>query len=332
MPEFRKDPVVDRWVIIAAERAQRPQRKPKRIRLPQSGICPFCAGSESMTPPAVLVLANDDASAHDASWSVRVVPNKYPALTQSAGLTPAKDDLYHRLDAIGIHEVVIETPKHVADLAALSEIEIERILRAYRARMLHLRADRRWQYILIYKNQGIEAGATLAHSHSQIAALPMVPREPLEEFAAAEKHYAATGGCIYCKIIRSERENRARIIAKNDGFLAFCPFASRVAGETWILPERHASAFELAALADLSALARILHDLLKRLAARFDEPAFNYFIHSNPAHEPENPHYHWHLELLPKLQHVAGFEWGSGVYMNSLAPEEAARLLRGALV
>jgi UDPglucose--hexose-1-phosphate uridylyltransferase len=327
MPEFRKDPIVDRWVIIAGERADRPQPKPQRAPTPDTGACPFCVGNESMTPPPVLVLPND-ATADGLAWSVRVVPNKYPALTQDGDSPRAKNELFVRLSATGTHEVVIETPKHITDLAALGEMDIERILQAYRERTLSLRSDPRWRYVLIYKNQGTEAGATLQHSHSQIAALPMVPKEPLEEFAAAEKHYAAAGRCIYCTIIESERENGARMIAENSEFLVFCPFASRVAGETWILPKRHISSFD-SQNADLSALARALGDLLKRLDLRFDRPAFNYFIRSNPLREPENPYYHWHLEILPKLQYVAGFEWGSGVFMNSLAPEDAARLLRG---
>jgi UDPglucose--hexose-1-phosphate uridylyltransferase len=328
MPEFRKDPVVGRWVIIAGERAQRPQPKPKRAVLPESEICPFCAGNESMTPPPVLVLPNDDASAHNAVWSLRVIPNKYPALIEYGESVRPKDDLYCHGSATGVHEVVIETPKHITDAAALGAKGIERVLEGYRKRMLYLRSDPRWQYILIYKNQGTEAGATLSHSHSQITALPVVPKEPLEEFAAARRHYASAGQCIYCKVIQSERENGARLIVENERFVAFCPFASRVAGETWIIPKRHASSFDAGAEADLSALAHILHDLLARLALRFDEPSFNYFIHTNPVREQENPHYHWHLEILPKLQHVAGFEWGSGLFMNSLAPEDAARLLR----
>jgi UDPglucose--hexose-1-phosphate uridylyltransferase len=328
MPEFRKDPVVERWVIIAGERARRPQHKPKRVHAPDTGVCPFCAGNERLTPPAVLVLANDGATVDGANWSVRVVTNKYPALTGHGDSAPVIKDLYRSMNAIGVHEVVIESPKHVTDLAALSETDIELILQAYRERMFHLRADGRWHYALIYKNQGTEAGATLSHSHSQITALPMVPKEPLEEFEAAKKYYAAAGRCIYCRIARNEREERARIVADDEQFVVFCPFASRVAGETWILPKRHASSFTSEIKEDLSALAYTLRDLLRRLAVRFHAPAFNFFIHSNPLQEPENPYYHWHLEILPKLQYVAAFEWGSGLYMNSLAPEDAARLLR----
>lgn len=328
MPEFRKDPVVERWVIIAGERANRPQDKPQRVPTKDTAICPFCAGNESMTPPPVLVLASDDASLGVASWSVRVVPNKYPALLGYEDSAPRVDGLYHSMNAAGVHEVVIESPKHVTDLAALGEREIERVLYSYQQRIIHLRGDPRWRYALIYKNQGAEAGATLSHGHSQITALPIVPKEPEEEFEAAKNHYACSGRCVYCHIVQRESENGARIVAESDRFIVFCPFASRVAGETWILPKSHSACFDAAAKADLRALSHSLREALLRLSRRFHEPPLNYFLHSNPLHETNNSYYHWHLEILPKLQYVAGFELGSGFYMNSLAPEDAARLLR----
>jgi len=332
MPEFRKDLVVERWVIIARARAKRPQSQPARRQTADASLCPFCAGNESMTPAPVLVLAGNDAPVAGAIWSVRVVPNKYPALTEHGDAVPRQDGLYQSKHAAGVHEVVIEGPSHVSEIAALSEIEIEQILHAYRLRMLYLRGDSRWRYVLIYKNQGTEAGATLSHGHSQIAALPMVPKESLEEFEGAKNYYATAGRCVYCDIIQRELESNARIVTENDRFIVCCPFASRVAGEIWILPKLHSSHFDSGVSSDLGALAQALREALRRLARCFHEPAFNYFLHSNPLREPENPYYHWHLEILPKLQYFAGFEWGSGFYMNSLAPEEAARLLRHVVI
>jgi UDPglucose--hexose-1-phosphate uridylyltransferase len=332
MPEFRKDPVVERWVIIARERAKRPQHKPDRSHPAEPESCPFCAGNERMTPPAVLNLAQDDASMNEAAWSVRVVPNKYPALINHEDSTPRSDGLYHSMNATGVHEVVIETPRHVTDFATLGETEIERVLHAYQQRMRDLRGDPRWHYALIYKNQGILAGATLLHAHSQITALPMVPKEPLEELKAAKRHYATTARCLYCDIAQRESEAGTRIVDENKEFIVFCPFASRVAGETWVMPRYHAARFEAVTSSDLRVLARSIRAAMMRLSKRFHEPAFNYFLHSNPLQQPENPYYHWHLEILPKLQYVAGFEWGSGFYMNSLPPEEAARLLRNVVV
>jgi UDPglucose--hexose-1-phosphate uridylyltransferase len=328
MPEFRKDPVLERWIIIAAERAKRPQSRLTPVQATQTGACPFCPGNESMTPPAVLVLANDEPPHREASWSVRVVPNKYPALVSQGDSLSLFDGLYRSMNGAGVHEVIIESPSHVIEMSALGEADIERVLRAYRQRILDLRTGSRWRYALIYKNQGAEAGATLAHSHSQITALPMVPKEPREEIEAARKFFASTGRCVYCDIVRRESEIGERIVMENDRFIAYCPFASRVACETWIVPKRHSSCFESGSREDLIDLARALRETLIRLGARFDQPPFNYFLHNNPLSEPQNDFYHWHLEILPKLHHVAGFEWGSGCYMNPLAPENAARQLR----
>jgi UDPglucose--hexose-1-phosphate uridylyltransferase len=326
MPEFRKDPVVDRWVIIAAERGQRPQED-----FPEDGRsarpdCPFCAGNEAMTPPAVLVLSENSA-VQDAPWTVRVVPNKYPALHEHGVYALRENGLYISAEAAGVHEVIIESATHISEFSALSAAAIERLLQAYRERLRCLRADG-WQYALIYKNQGREAGATLSHGHSQIAALPMVPVEVRHEVAAANTYYATNGRCIYCDLLARERADGARLVLDTGTFMVFCPFAARAAGETWIMPSRHSSSFDLTDASELSGLAALLRDFFGRLGTRFEHPAFNFFVHCNPLQEPENPAYHWHLEILPKLQSAAGFEWGSGMYMNSLAPEDAARRLR----
>jgi UDPglucose--hexose-1-phosphate uridylyltransferase len=332
MSEFRKDPVVERWVIIAAERAKRPHGRLTSDRSTQTDVCPFCAGNESMTPSPVLVLASNEASRDEASWSVRVVPNKYPALINEEVPAPQTDSLYQSIKGAGVHEVVVESPSHVTEMAALSETELDRVLCAYQQRLLHLRGDPRWRYVLIYKNQGAEAGATLSHVHSQITALPMVPKEPCEEIEAARKYLASAGRCIYCDIAQRESEIGERVVMGNDRFIVFCPFASRVAGETWIMPKRHASCFESGSHSDFLALAHALRETLIRLSRCFEGPSFNYFIHNNPCSESENDYLHWRVEILPKLHHFAGFEWGSGCYMNPLAPEAAARLLRDVML
>jgi UDPglucose--hexose-1-phosphate uridylyltransferase len=332
MPEFRKDPVLDRWTIIAGERAHRPQEKFERGGATETSSCPFCAGNESMTPPPVLVLTEHSTATDAPKWSVRVVPNKYPALSRHEQYRLHENGMYVSAEAAGAHEVIIESPGHITHFGALSHGAIERILQAYRERILWLRGDPRWQYALVYKNHGSEAGASLSHIHSQIAALPIVPSEARKELDAAGKHYAANGRCIYCDILERERAEGARMILETEEYAAFCPFASRVAAEIWIMPLRHVSAFDAAIVGAASGFARVLRDIIRRLAAGFDDPAFNFFIHSNPLQEPENPAYHWHLELLPKVQSVAAFEWGSGMFMNSMAPEDAARRLCGLAV
>ena len=331
MPEFRKDPLLDRWVIIAAERAKRPHGRIAHLPAAADGICPFCAGNESMTPPPVLVLPNEQGSGNGASWSVRVVPNKYPALVHrdEVKYSPSvAGRLFHATDGAGIHEVAIEGSGHATEMAALSESDVIHVLHAYQERMRRFRGDARWRYALIYKNQGAEAGATIAHTHSQITALPFLPKQAREEFDAAAKYHRSEGRCVYCDIIEAEKKFRRRIVMDCNGFVALCPFASRVAGETWILPERHASCFEFGARQDIAALAGVLRQTLIRLSRCFEGPPVNYVLHSNPLDEPQAESFHWHFEILPKLHHVAGFEWGTGCYMNPLPPEDAARRLR----
>jgi UDPglucose--hexose-1-phosphate uridylyltransferase len=327
MPELRKDPIVDRWVIISPERANRPLGHADLAK----ADCPFCPGNEAMTPPQVLAFPDDEAQASSSGWSVRVVPNKYPALVPEESGKIIEVDNYEIRSGLGAHEVIIESPRHVTDIASLSESQFEKILRAYRTRIMVLQADSRFRYILVYKNQGNEAGATLEHAHSQLIALPMIPKQAVEEITAAKAYYQANKRCIFCHLIRKETGARQRVVAENAGFIVICPFAPRFPYETWILPKKHLSSFAQDSQSKDSDLAGILRDTLIRLDRTLDSPPFNYFIHSDPTHEDENNYYHWHLEILPKLVRIGGFEWGSGSYINTVTPEESARLLREAI-
>ncbi|HTN71204.1 MAG TPA: galactose-1-phosphate uridylyltransferase [Methylomirabilota bacterium] len=329
MPEFRKDPVVDRWVIISTERAKRPQDHAGNNEQEQTDSCPFCAGNEAMTPPAVLTYPADEAHPSNTTWAVRVVPNKYPALVDE-GSWKRQTGIYESMSGLGVHEVIIESPEHVVNVAMLSETELEKVLHAYRDRMATLRNDKRWRAILIYKNQGAQAGATLEHIHSQLIALPAVPKEVFEEVTGAKVYHSSHGRCVYCDMINEEIGGAGRLVAEDEWFVALCPFASRFPYETWILPRQHASSFESGSNGDFTALARSLRATLIRLNRRLENPPFNYIIHSSPLDETENAYHHWHIEILPKLTQVAGFEWGSGSYINTVAPEDAARLLREA--
>ena len=326
MPEFRKDPTVDRWVIIATERAKRPIR-PEGSDAAQ---CPFCAGNESLTPPEILVLRDEGNPSSFPNWAVRVVPNKYPALVPEGSTTQITDENYEVHNGIGAHEVIVESPHHVTDMALLGEKQFEAILRAYRHRIMELRIDRRFRYILIYKNQGIEAGATLEHVHSQLIAMPMIPKLVLEENNAAKNYYEANRRCVFCDAIGKETHGGERFVIENARYLVMCPFAPRFPYETWILPKKHSSFFEHNTQQDDDDLAGILRETLIRLN-RLGSPAFNYFIHSNPLDQEENNYYHWHMEIIPKLIQVGGFEWGSGSYINTVTPEQSARSLRAAL-
>jgi UDPglucose--hexose-1-phosphate uridylyltransferase len=335
MPEFRKDTLTGRWVIIATERAQRPQHRVVREAPIDIEDCPFCAGNESMTPPEILAYPAERSSRANAVWSVRVVANKFPALVDtdsSLDHPDHRDGLYESAYALGVHEVIIESPDHLENMTMLSERQLEIVLTAYRDRMLDLRSDKRWRYILIYKNQGVAAGATLPHIHSQLIALPNVPKTAIEEMAGAKVFYDTFGNCIFCETIKKERAHRLRIVTEESGFVAFCPYASRFPYETWILPTTHQARFDSGSKDFYRELARVLRETLMRLDRGLGTPPFNYVIHSNPVIEPDNDLYHCHIEIMPRLTQLAGFEWGSGLYINPVAPEDGARLLRQAVV
>ena len=330
MPEFRKDPIVNRWVIIAPERARRPQNgRTDRVMAP-AAPCAFCAGNEAMTPPEVVAYPFSAPENSLSRWSIRVIPNKYPALIDaSTDIIEGDDDgLYQRHTPLGLHEVIVEAPEHLTDIVQLSEQRFAAVTHAYRERMGALRRDNQWRYLLIYKNQGAQAGATFEHVHSQLIALQMVPPELENRIREARLYYGSKGSCVYCDIVRQETRESTRVISETDGFVVFAPFAARFPYETWIVPKRHSSNFEEASKDETFDLAVSLRQTLIRLNRALQNPPFNYIVHSNPLAGQPNGYYHWHIEILPKLVQVAGFEWGSGLFINPVAPEEAARLLR----
>jgi UDPglucose--hexose-1-phosphate uridylyltransferase len=330
MSEFRQDPVTGRWVIIASGRAARPWHVDVPRDQPRAESCPFCSGNEAMTPPEVWAMRDAESSANTPGWRVRIVPNKYPALENNGTWSGKKDSFYQSMNGVGIHELIIENPEHVVNLAALDLDQFVHILTAYRARLRTLRRDPRWRYLLIYKNHGERAGATFEHIHSQLVALPFVPREALDEINGMQRHFEASGRCIYCDIIRSESESGARLVLSSDRFVALCPFAPRFGYEIWILPEHHAATFEQSSEEDISALAQCLRSTIVKLNGIVGNPPFNFVIHTAPTEEPAHQRYHWHMEILPQISRAAGFEWGTGAHMNSVAPEDAARSLRDA--
>jgi UDPglucose--hexose-1-phosphate uridylyltransferase len=325
---LRKDPVVERWVLISPERGKRPGQQSAGSRGPQAGPCPFCEGNEALTPPEVLAYRSGGSERDKPGWTVRVVPNKFPALISGGEPKRWSDGLFEFMNGVGAHEVIVETPEHETDMSRLSAREIEEVLRAYRDRFLDLAGDPKLVYILIFKNQGFEAGATMDHAHSQLIALPVIPSEALDEIKGAQKFFEARRHCVYCEIVERETAENIRVVSETEEFLSFCPFASRFPFETWIVPKRHASRFEHTPDKELSDLSRALKGALDRLAGALDTLSFNYFIHSLPLKGTESHAYHWHIELTPRLTPIAGFEWGSGFTINEVPPEEAARLLR----
>ncbi len=263
-------------------------------------------------------------------WDLRVVPNKFPALQVEGTLDREGEGLFDRMNGIGAHEVIIETPDHGKTLSTMSEPEIERVLWAFRERVLDLKRDFRFRYILLFKNHGAAAGATLEHSHSQLIALPIVPDFVREEIEGARQHYAAKERCVFCDIIRQEVASGRRVIHENADVIALSPYAPRFPFETWLLPRSHGARFEEAPRQQYESLARMLKSVLQRMDRALESPPYNLIIHSSPFSEEAGAFYHWHVELMPKLTRTAGFEWGTGFYINPTSPEEAAQVLRAA--
>jgi UDPglucose--hexose-1-phosphate uridylyltransferase len=331
MPELRKDPIVGRWVIISTERSKRPSDFPHGSNGRKGGPCVFCPGMEHMTPPEVLSYRETGSQPNTSGWRVRTVPNKFPALRVEGPMGRRGEGLYDLMNGVGAHEVIIETTDHERGLADLSIHEIEEVLSAYRDRVMDLSKDERLRYLLLFKNHGAEAGASLEHPHSQLIALPIVPLNVQQELAGARDYYALKERCIFCDIVDQESRDRRRMIFENDRFIVASPFAARFPFECWLLPKNHGSHFEHVGPQDYQSLAQALKSALQALKTSLGDPPFNYIIHSAPLREAPSKHYHWHLEITPALTKVAGFEVGTGFYINPIPPEDAAKFLRDVL-
>jgi UDPglucose--hexose-1-phosphate uridylyltransferase len=294
-------------------------------------LCPFCPGQEDKTPREVLAYRPPDGpgARRDApGWSLRVFPNKFPALMIEGDLDRAGEGVYDRMNGIGAHEVIVETPDHTRQFSQLSASEIEATLSTWRDRIVDLKRDMRFRYVMVFKNHGAAAGASLEHSHSQLIALPVVPKTVAEEMQGAAEYYRFKERCVFCDITRQETQQRVRLVYQNNECVVIEPFAPKFPFETWILPRRHRSAFEDCERGEFAGLADALRVALRKLHVALDNPAYNFILHTAPFETRDQPHYHWHVEIMPTLSQVAGFEWGSGFYINPTPPEEAARFLR----
>lgn len=343
MPKLRQDPLTGEWVIVATERARRPEtfapkQKEKKAGLPSRvENCPFCAGNEQMTPPEVLAY-RDDLSGKDKpdtpGWSVRVIPNKFPALEQREGgklpdfAGPGGWNLFQNFDGYGVHEVIIETPDHNRQLDALSVGEMSLVLSAFRERILALSEDHRLKYVQIFRNHRQEAGASIEHPHGQLLALPYIPPLLEKEYQRCREYYSENKRCLLCTLLEKEEESRERVILENDSFLAYIPFAAPLPFTTWIVPRKHVSSLEKGEEGWEEELAPLLKDFLLKLDTKLEDPPYNLYFHLAPLRSGPRPDYHWHLEIIPKLTIVAGLEMATGTFINVSRPEEAAKFLR----
>ncbi|NQT00223.1 MAG: galactose-1-phosphate uridylyltransferase [Candidatus Omnitrophica bacterium] len=308
MDQLRRDPIVGRWVIAFTDNPRKPEQFKIDSKEEKKRSCPFCYSQ--------------------AKWSTRVVPNKYPALTVEGELDRQGLGMYDQLRGVGSHEIIIETPDHRLSLADLPVHHLEKVIWAYRDRSADLGADQRFRYIMVFKNQGFSAGASLSHSHTQLIALPMIPKNVKEELRGARAYFEFKERCIFCDMITQERDEQKRMVGENSRFIAFAPFCSRFPFEVWILPKEHHSDFCDVKTEDVIELAKMLKEVLQRIKSVFRDPPYNFIIHTGPIQEANREDYHWHIEIMPKLLPVAGFEWGSGFYINPTPPENAAKYLR----
>jgi UDPglucose--hexose-1-phosphate uridylyltransferase len=328
MPELRKDPISGRWVIISIERGKRPSDFGMRVSAKQGGFCAFCEGNEHTTPPEIMAFRPDQGKPDTPGWSLRVVANKFPALSIEGELNREGDGIFDKMDGVGAHEVIIECPDHNMTLSSMPLKSVEDTLWAFHHRMMDLKKDKRFKYILVFKNEGDDAGASLEHTHSQLIALPIVPHLVEEELYQSQKYYNYKERCIFCDIIRQETSSKLRVTSENEDFIAIAPFASRSPFEIMIMPKKHESNFMSSD--SFSLLSQIIQRTLKQIDKVLELPPYNMMIHTSPFKDEENDYYHWHIEIIPKLTKIAGFEWGSGFHINPTPPEEAAKFMREA--
>lgn len=339
MSELRWDPLKHHWVIIAADRGRRPNDF--FVQEPPTPMtnCPFCYGNEDKTPHEIFAL-RPSGPPNSPNWKVRVIPNKYPVLRVEGEVKSRGYGIYDVMSGIGAHEIIIETPDHDRGMADLSPAEITDVLTAYRARLLDLRQDLRLRHLVLFKNHGARAGASLSHSHSQLIAVPLVPPVTVAELRNCRDFFEQRKRCIFCDIIDFELQMGERIVREFPGYLIFAPFASCLPFELRLFPKQHLHDFTLLDDASLGELAVAMKDMLLRLKKVLHDPPFNFILHTSPTLQPRpgRPEfwtsieydYHWHIELVPRITPIAGFEWGSGFHINQTPPEEAAAFLRGA--
>lgn len=329
MSELRRDPLVGRWVIVNTDNPSGPGEYEHEDHEWRGGVCPFCYGSESLTPPEITAIRDHNTAPNTSGWQVRVVPNKFPALQIEGELARSGIGIYDMSNGIGAHEVIIESPYHNKDLSDLLNSEVENLLTIYCQRALDLIKDSRFKYLMLFRNFGPAAGASLEHPHTQIVALPMVPKNVKEELVGAQEYFNFRERCLFCDIIKQEQRDKDRIILENKHFLVFCPFVSRFPFEIWIIPKKHNCYFCHMLPEEIPPLATVLRDIIGRLKKIFKDPAYNMIIHTSPVNgDGSVDSYHWHLEIMPKLTRVAGFEWGTGFYVVPTPPELAAKFLK----
>ncbi len=340
MPELRRDPVVGYWTIISTERGRRPVEYRTGEAQENEAVCSFCEGRESKTTREIFADRKPGTKPDMPGWDVRTILSKVPILSHTGSEVDRFGmGLYDLMDGVGQHEIIIESPKHKHDLDELSDEEVKKVVGVYVSRFKALEQDKRFDYTLLFKNHGHVSGVlkdVVRHSRSQMISMPIMPKRVKEELLGCKNYFERRDRCVFCDIIRQEISEASRVVAENESFLCYCPFASRSPFEMWILPKKHSADFARMPEADLGRFASILKEALLRLRVLLEDPPFNFILHTAPhRHEPNEPrwqmlesYYHWYLQISPRLTRNAGFEWGTGIHINPTPPEDAAYLLR----
>ncbi|MFH1768861.1 MAG: HIT domain-containing protein [Candidatus Omnitrophota bacterium] len=332
MPQLRRDPIIGRWVIISTERAKRPKdfKVSHGVSLPEE-TCHFCPGKEEDNPSEIFALKD-----HNGQWKVKVLSRRKPFLSTGIDSWKKGEGPYDLMSGIGRHEVIIETPKHVSNMADLTPDEIKDVFVTYCERIKEIEKEEYIKYVLLFKNYGWEdSESRVKHSRSQIIATPVNLKRVKEELEGAKFHFDCHERCIFCDMVCYELEQKERVVLEEDGFVALVPFAPRFPFEVWILPKKHSSDFYKTSHEDLYVLAQVVKKVLSKIKNTLGDPPYNYVIHSAPFRRSRQNYwatieddFHWHVEITPRLTKVAGFEWGTGFYICPSLPEESAQFLR----
>jgi len=334
MSEVRRDILTDTWVIVQTGATEVPlnHRTPRK----PPAVCPFDVGNESKTPPEIFAIRDEKTVPNLPGWQVRVVPNKEPALGIEGELIREGVGIHDKVSGIGANEVIIETPEHIKSMHALSAKQISLVFKTYQARIIDLYKDKRFRYVMVFKDYGALAGAsTIEHSHSQLIALPATPQQIKSELSGARAYFEYKERCIFCDIIANELEDRSRVILENNLFVVLAPYASRFPFELLVFPKRHAFSFEMVTAEDITNLGEVLKQIMQALYDTLSDPPYNYVLHTAPNLLPQRDYwttirddFHWHLEIIPRIKRTDGFEWGSGFFINPVAPETVASKLK----
>lgn len=329
MGEFRKDITTNEWVIMASERGKRPTdfeiSKKSRIVKNYVDDCPFCLGNERLTPPPKKVYKDNSKS---CIWKIRVIPNMFPAVSSEKMFdTNLINNYFETMSGFGFHEVIVESPFHDMTLTNMDPSEIESIIHSYRDRYWALSTEP-IKYIMIFKNHGASAGASIEHLHSQIIAIPVISEHLKCKVEIASDYFNRVNSCMYCDMIKKELESKKRIICENDSFVAFQPYASRYPFEVWISPWNHKASFGNIEDKEVQEFAKILQEIMSKIDRALGQPDFNYFIETAPIDNENSNYLHWYLRIIPRIWNIGSFEIGTSIHINTHIPEETAGYLR----